>query len=112
MSVPLAQQQTELPPMIIPIHTPPSSNGDGDDIPEWAMLELNGELLMPQENTPGKENPSSNNNNNGGDEDGSNGSLIPPHHVELGAIEFVDNVRVCSNPSSIDMGLCYSVDKL
>jgi hypothetical protein len=89
-SVSQPQDSSPEQPMIIPIHTPSSQ----DDMPEWAMLELNGELLMPQEN-PGKENPS----NGDGNGSSNSNSLIPPHHVELGAIEFVGSVRVFSPPS-------------
>jgi hypothetical protein len=91
-------------PMIIPIHTPPSSQDD--DIPEWAMLELNGELLMPQESA-GKENPSKNGDDGNGGSKSNCTSLIPPHHVELGAIEFVDNVREFSLAFTEEFLTCF-----
>jgi hypothetical protein len=64
-------------PLLIPIH----STGE---IPEWAMLELNGELLMPKDflAQQGKENPV---------EDDSN-PLVPSDSFELGSVRFVNNV--------------------
>jgi hypothetical protein len=72
-------------PLLIPIH----STGE---IPEWAMLELNGELLMPKDflAQQGKENPV---------EDDTN-PLVPSDSFELGSVRFVNNVSgVCFNVS-------------
>jgi hypothetical protein len=63
-----SQQQ----PVLIPIH----SNGE---IPEWAMLEVNGELVVPKENPEGKENP-------------ADDSLVRRQDMELGAVDFIDEV--------------------
>jgi hypothetical protein len=65
-----SQQQ----PVLIPIHS------DGD-IPEWAMLEVNGELIVPKESPEGAENF-------------ADDSLIRPQDMELGAVDFID--EVCS----------------
>jgi hypothetical protein len=59
-------------PVLIPIHS------DGD-LPEWAVLELNGELIRPKESPDGKENPTSD-------------CLVGPGQVELGSVQFVDAV--------------------
>jgi hypothetical protein len=59
-------------PVLIPIQS------DGD-IPEWAMLEVNGELIVPKETPEGKENP-------------TDDSLIRPQDMELGAVDFIDEV--------------------
>jgi hypothetical protein len=67
------------PVTVIPIHV----NGD---VPEWAMLELNGELLPPKDlsHSPvvDKENPV-----------GETDTPIPNDCLELGAVRFVNNVR-------------------
>jgi hypothetical protein len=68
-----SQQQQ---PVLIPIQS------DGD-IPEWAMLEVNGELIVPKESPEGKENPA------------EDDSLIRPQDMELGAVDFID--EVCNN---------------
>jgi hypothetical protein len=65
----MAQQQQ---PVLIPIH----SNGE---IPEWAMLEVNGELIVPKESPEGAENF-------------ADDSLIRPQDMELGAVDFIDEV--------------------
>ena len=67
-------------PVVIPIH---SKEGDGD-IPEWAMLELNGELLLPKDFLPttndGKENPATS-------------VVVTEDSLELGSVRFINNVR-------------------
>jgi hypothetical protein len=67
-----AQQQQQ--PVLIPIHS------DGE-IPEWAMLEVNGELIVPKE-SPGE----------GKDENFADDCLIRPQDMELGAVDFIDEV--------------------
>lgn len=73
-------------PILIPIERlVKGDDKDGvDTIPEYAMLELNGELLPPKkialtDALDDKENPTPN--------------LIPPDHFELGSLTFKDNVR-------------------
>jgi len=61
--------------MLIPIHT-------DSEIPEWAMIEVNGELIAPKECPDGKENPN-------GEE-----SLIQRNRLELGSLRFVDEKPV------------------
>lgn len=63
-------------PIVIPIES------NGDATPEWAMLELNGELLSPKEivsmEAVGKENPTN--------------CLVDPDSFELGTVRFVNQV--------------------
>ena len=61
--------------MIVPIH-----NDNADSPPEWAMLELNGELVAPT-HSPSKENEENHN------------KLIGENRVELGAVKFTKEVR-------------------
>ena len=49
------------------------------DIPEWAMLEINGELIAPKDSAEGKENPVEE-------------SLVRRQDMELGAIDFIGEV--------------------
>lgn len=74
---PQVQQQQPQPPqpVLIPIHT-------DSEIPEWAMLEVNGELIFPKESPEGKENP-------------TEAGLVQRHEMELGTVDYVDNVRCC-----------------
>ena len=65
----LSSQQED--PILIPIH----SNGS---IPEWDMIEINGELILPKEMPDGKENPADDSN------------IVTSAQVELGAVRFVD----------------------
>ena len=65
--------------IVVPIDT------GKDEIQEWAMLELNGELLPPKESnpvqlgSPGKENPEQD-------------CLLHPGTVELGSLRFDNGV--------------------
>lgn len=71
------QQHEHRQPMLIPIHS-------DSEIPEWAMIEVNGELIAPKECPDGKENPK-------GPE-----SLVERNRLELGSLRFVDEVgTVC-----------------
>lgn len=62
---------------IIPIHAK-----DTNTIPEWVMIEINGELLAPKESPEGKEN---------GDD---SSILVDSNHVELGAVSFDNDVSL------------------
>lgn len=71
-------------PVIIPLHNDYSSS----DVPEWAMIELNGELIAPPSSAEaGKENPSAASTTG---ED----TFVKKEQVELGSVRFVDNVSV------------------
>jgi hypothetical protein len=63
--------------MIIPIQSSAASS----DPPEWAMLELNGELLAPAE----RGQPST--------DSAINDDLLDDNQVELGSIHFTEEVR-------------------
>jgi hypothetical protein len=65
-------------PLLIPINMPDS------DLAEWSMIELNGELIMPQTSDA--------------DQVSEENSLIPPDHVELGSLRFVNEA---SNSSTL-----------
>lgn len=68
------------PPVLIPIHS-------SEQVPEWAMLEINGELIQPKElSVDGKENPASH--------DDDELPLIASDSVELGAVRFDEEVRM------------------
>ena len=71
-------------PVLIPLHNDFTSSSDG--LPEWAMIELNGQLMAPPtvSTTAGKENP--------GACDSS--LMIGKDQVELGSVRFVKNVSV------------------
>jgi len=69
--------------MLIPIHT-------DSEIPEWAMIEVNGELIAPKECPDGKENPN-------GEE-----SLIQRNRLELGSLRFVDEVGSVSTARTLN----------
>ena len=67
-------------PVLIPLHNDCASS-DGGLLEEWAMIELNGELIAPA--TPSdKENPTPT----------AEFSCIGQDQVELGSVRFVDNV--------------------
>jgi len=75
-------------PVVIPIRLPSDiDDGEGDpgdcNVPEWALIEVNGELLLPQ-TAGGKEN---------GPGVASSSSLVDPDRIELGSLRFVDGVR-------------------
>lgn len=63
--------------MVIPLHKDGGVEDGG--LPEWAMIELNGELIAPSTSMPAtdKENPE---------------SLLQSDQVELGSVRFVNNV--------------------
>lgn len=79
------QQQQQQQPIFIPIQC--NSSG-GDDVPEWAMIEVNGEFLPPLDD---------------GDDDTITAENISenalqmddPTTVELGAVHF--RGKVCTN---------------
>jgi hypothetical protein len=64
-------------PVVIPLHKDGGVEDGG--LPEWAMIELNGELIAPSTSMPAtdKENPD---------------SLLQSDQVELGSVRFVNNV--------------------
>ena len=66
-------------PVVIPLHN------QADGLPEWAMIELNGELVAPTPESTDKENPANSN------------ALFAEDQVELGSVKFVDNVSGSSN---------------
>ena len=69
-------------PTLIPLHNEYSSSEGA--LPEWAMIELNGELIAPPLNPQAdKENPA---------QKSAEDSLVRKDHVELGSVRFVDNV--------------------
>lgn len=68
-------------PVLIPLHNDFTSSSH---LPEWAMIELNGELTAPLTTAPDKENPT----NIAAD------SLLEKDQVELGSVRFVDNVSI------------------
>lgn len=72
-------------PICIPITPPTTSNTTHDKIPEWAMIELNGELIKP-----------SNGDHRNNDENSSQmvTSLVDSNSYELGTIQFM-NPKVC-----------------
>jgi len=82
MEIPPEQQ-----PVLIPIH----SEGGAE---EWAMIELNGELILPKESPHGKENPHGASDNDGDDGEEQTSSLVDPDRVELGSVRFEDKVCV------------------
>jgi hypothetical protein len=94
------------------------SSASGGSIPEWAMIEVNGELLLPKDlpttpdvpqvgNQPGKENHSaageSSSTSGFGDanDDGPASSVIPPDRIELGSLRFVDKARENRKPATL-----------
>ena len=69
----LHSDQPRAEPILIPI-------SNAGDLPEWAMIELNGELLLPKEcDEKGKKNPD---------------SIVPEDSFELGGLRFVNEVSV------------------
>eukprot|EP00977_Amphora_coffeiformis_P025031 scaffold18039_cov166-Amphora_coffeaeformis.AAC.1 len=67
-------------PVLIPLHNESSSVGN---LPEWALIELNGELIAPPPNLQvDKENPAN----------VSEDSILPKSQVELGSVRFVNDV--------------------
>jgi hypothetical protein len=63
--------------MIVPIV---SADGSASDPPEWAMLELNGELVAPADLPESQTN------------DENRNELLGPDRVELGSLRFTDEV--------------------
>lgn len=87
-------QRAAASPVLIPLHNDyasPGSGGDDSFLPEWAMIELNGELIAPTTttipNSKDKENPCANDNE-------PDSSLLGHDQVELGSVRFVNNVSV------------------
>ena len=79
-------------PFLIPIITASTASdkdGDNDDKPnevrEWAMLDINGELIVPKQDN---DSSSKENDRDSNDESG----LIGASETELGTVEFVDGV--------------------
>jgi hypothetical protein len=66
--------------MIVPIVV---ADGRASDPPEWAMLELNGELVAPAELPESQTN------------DENQNELLGPDRVELGSLRFTDEVGAC-----------------
>jgi hypothetical protein len=93
-------------PVLIPIQfedgNEEGGNGDdvGGDVPEWAMIEVNGELVLPNEllllgrgrTQKGKENRSAGDSSsrNPGEEGSEAQSVVSPNRIELGSLRFVD----------------------
>jgi hypothetical protein len=97
-------------PILIPIITEDNeeegASSASGSIPEWAMIEVNGELLLPKDlpptlepkdrGQPGKENHSAVGESSSlstmreKDGDGTASFLIPPDRIELGSLRFVD----------------------
>lgn len=69
--------------MIIPIRT---SQTDDESLPEWAMLELNGELVKPKSADSNKSKPSSPSSSTAS-------ALVAKDQIELGSVRFTDEVR-------------------
>lgn len=69
----------QAPPTLIPLHN------DEGSLPEWAMIELNGELISPSPTAQkfDKENPAPL---------AEESSLLKNDQVELGSVRFVNNV--------------------
>ena len=87
----LAEGQPAPSPTLIPLHNEYSSSSSSGGLPEWAMIELNGELMAPSPKNPphqnaDKENPAQSND--------AADSLLRNDHIELGSVRFVDNVSV------------------
>jgi hypothetical protein len=59
-------------PLLIPIEST-------SEIPEWSILELNGELVLPQNPIVDLKYDAEN-------------SLVPAHHIELGSLKFDNEV--------------------
>lgn len=79
MTAPLALQEPHAQPVLIPI-APGAAGGNSSsagDIPEWAMIEINGKLLPPKDDAVG----------------GEDEQQLPVGSVELGAVHFQDKVR-------------------
>lgn len=69
----MTELQATIDPVLIPIKL-------DSEIPEWACIELNGELLVPKDTLKnGKENPVEN-------------TMIPSESFELGSVRFVNKV--------------------
>jgi hypothetical protein len=73
-------------PVLIRINTfcSTTDNNTDDAVPEWAMIEVNGELLMPKENSETRND--------------RNTTLVQVGHVELGSFRMQDEVSMCSQP--------------
>jgi hypothetical protein len=92
-------QQREIQPILIPIrkqlnqqnpiHTLPSTQSDTnvDDVSEWAMIEINGELIAPSTLSATSTSDIATDGNSGSD------LFDTTTHFELGSIYFQDKVR-------------------
>jgi hypothetical protein len=87
-------QQREIQPILIPIrkqlnqHTLPSTQSDTNvDISEWAMIEINGELIAPSTLSATSTSDIATDGNSGSD------LFDTTTHFELGSIYFQDKVR-------------------
>ena len=70
-------------PVLIPLHNDFTTSSQ---LPEWAMIELNGELTAPLTTAPDKENPTTTT--------AAADSLLDKDQVELGSVRFVDDVSI------------------
>jgi hypothetical protein len=94
-------------PVLIPIRFEDGNDEDGgnntDDVPEWAMIEVNGELVLPNDlllqdrarPQNGKENSSVGVSSSltSGEESSESQSVVSPNRIELGSLRFVDKAR-------------------
>jgi hypothetical protein len=94
----IIKQQREIQPILIPIrkqikqqnpiHTLPSTQSDTNvDVSEWAMIEINGELIAPSSLSATALSDVAT--------DGNSGSYLfdTTTHFELGSVYFQDKVR-------------------
>jgi hypothetical protein len=99
-------------PVLIPIRFEDGTDEEGGntgDVPEWAMIEVNGELVLPndlllQDRTRpqnGKENSSAGVSSSltSGEEGSESQSVVSPNRIELGSLRFVDEARQDTNIS-------------
>ena len=81
----------------VPTYIPIRTEEDDDDIPIWAMIEVNGELLEPKnDKDDGDENSGAvvrtrMEENDTTDEAKSSRMTMDPESIELGAVHFVDD---------------------
>lgn len=81
-------------PVLIPLHNESASGA----LPEWAMIELNGELIAPSSSNlqNDKENP----------DNAAAESILPKSQVELGSVRFVNDVSSKWGPCLIHSNRC------
>ena len=81
----------------VPTYIPIRTEEDDDDIPIWAMIEVNGELLEPKtDKDDGDENSGAvrtrmEENDTTDETKSSRMTIIDPESIELGAVHFVDD---------------------